>query len=255
MLAYESLPDERKEYIKAKLKSAGKVIASDLSLELEVSIHTIRRDLAELVEIGLCKRVYGGALSLVTQTQAFTERTTLASDRKLSLAMASQALVQEGQCLFIDAGSTNLAIANELSPELEITVVTNSPLIAAALMERRKFKVIVLGGVVNTDVGGVVGLSAISQVNDFTFDLAFLGACAIDVGHGVTAVNYDDATFKRLVSSRANRVAVALLNEKINSVAPFKVTETEQLDVLILEKSAPPASVEAFTKKCSLLFG
>ena len=255
MLAYESFPDERKEYIKAKLKSAGKVIAADLSQELTVSIHTIRRDLTELAEVGLCKRVYGGALSLVTQTQTFTERAALETDRKRALALASQVLVHEGQCLFIDAGSTNLSIANELNSDLELTVVTNSPLIAAALMERRNYKVITLGGLVNTEVGGVVGLSALAQINDFTFDLAFLGACAIDVGQGVTAVNFEDATFKRLISSRASQVAVALLNEKINSVAPFKVSETEQVDVLILEKSAPSVPVEGFSKKCSLLFG
>ncbi|MBF8774060.1 DeoR/GlpR family DNA-binding transcription regulator [Pseudomonas fulva] len=255
MIADESLPDERKEYIKAKLKSAGKVIAADLCQELAVSIHTIRRDLAELAEGGLCKRVYGGALSLVTHTQMFTERTTLATDRKRALAIASQALVQKGQCLFIDAGSTNLAIANELCPELELTVVTNSPLIAAALMERRNFKVINLGGVINKDVGGVVGVSALTQIKDFTFDLVFLGACAIDPGQGLTAVDFEDATFKRLVSSRASQVAVALLSEKINSVAPFKVSEIEQVDVLILEKNAPSSSIADFSKRCSLLFG
>lgn len=255
MFSYESLPDERKQYIKEKLKKAGKVIASDLSRELQVSIHTIRRDLAELVETGLCKRVYGGALSLITQTESFTERTTLAGDRKQALAIASQSLLSNGQCIFIDAGSTNLAIAQKLSPELELTVVTNSPVIAAALMERRTYQVIALGGVVDTDVGGVVGLPALSLVNDFKFDLAFLGACAIDSAHGLTAVNYDDATFKRHVSCRASKVVVALLNEKIDSIAPFKVSDIVEIDILILEKSAPLKSIEAFARNCSVLLG
>lgn len=255
MLAYESLPDERKEYIKAKLSSAGKVIAADLSKALGVSVHTIRRDLAELTQSGLCKRVYGGALALVAQPQPFLERAALAADRKRALAIASQSLVREGQCLFIDAGSTNLAIAKELNPELALTVVTNSPLIAAVLMERRLFEVILLGGIVNPDIGGVIGSSALSQADAFSFDVAFMGACAIHEEYGVMAVNYDDAMFKRYVSGKARQVAVALLSEKLGTVATFKVSELTQVDVLILEKNAPEESIAAVSRICSVVLG
>lgn len=133
----ELLLRERKTLIQERLKANGRVLAVDLAAELNVSEDTIRRDLREMAAAGLCERVYGGALPVVPAAHStLRERVAMAPERKAALACAAAGLIKPGMTVFLDAGSTNLAIAQLIEPDLQVTVVTNTPLIAAALMEK-----------------------------------------------------------------------------------------------------------------------
>lgn len=239
MLTHEAFPGERQHLIAERLATHGRVVAGELALEFNVSEHSIRRDLAALAEAGLCKRVYGGAISLAPDRNVH-DRQTEHVERKNSLGQAAAALIKAGQHIFIDGGTTNASIASAIDHNIAISVTTNSPAIALQLEKLPLTEVILLGGRLNKASGNTLGLAAIQQLANFNFDLCFLGACAIDATKGVTAFNLDDAEFKRAAVSRSGQIVVAVINEKLSSIAHYQVASCEELTVLVVENDAPP---------------
>lgn len=242
----ETFPDERQQLIRQRLEQYGRVIAADLAVEFGVSEHSIRRDLSALALAGCCKRVYGGAILLRESEAPMAVRVLQGSSRKDSLGRAAASLLSAGQYVFIDAGSTNLAIACAIDPQLALTIATNSPLIAVELMKLPRAEVIMLGGNVSTLTGGVTGLRAVEQMRQFNFDLCFLGACAIDPDNGVTAFGLEDADFKRAVVAASGQVVVAVTNEKLSSVAHYQVAPCEEVAALVVEHDAPDERLKPF---------
>jgi DeoR/GlpR family transcriptional regulator of sugar metabolism len=247
MLTYEALPDERQRHIRLMLASKGKVFAADLAVEFAVSEHTIRRDLADLAKEGACKRVYGGAVSIPPNGGSLQHRMGRESGRKDALAVAAISLLSENQCVFLDTGSTNLAIARAIPFDLNLTVVTNSPVIASALLEKDNVTLIALGGQIDKTIGGTVGVLAVEAIQRMTFDLAYLGACAIDPQEGLTAFSLEDASFKRAVLARSGTTAIAVLKEKLLSIATYNVSSMDAIATIIVESDAPKKQTKAFT--------
>lgn len=120
----ELLLGERQTRIQDRLARTGRVIAAELAEELGVSEDTIRRDLREMASAGLCRRVYGGALQM-TPAAPFTERVGVDVERKEALARAIVPLIPVGSTVFLDAGSTNLAVARALPSDANLTVATD----------------------------------------------------------------------------------------------------------------------------------
>ncbi|WP_268801175.1 DeoR/GlpR family DNA-binding transcription regulator [Pseudomonas huanghezhanensis] len=253
--SHEAFPGERQQLISDRLALHGRVIAADLASEFGVSEHSIRRDLGALATAGLCKRVYGGAIVLPAAEGPMAVRVRQDTARKNSLGQAAASLLSAGQHLFIDAGSTNMAIACAINPELQLTITTNSPLIAVELMKLPCAEVIVLGGQVSPLAGGVIGLCAVQQLQRFNFDLCFLGACAIDPDHGVTAFGLEDAAFKRAVVEASGQVVVAVTNEKLSSVAHYQVASCEEVTALVVESAAPRERLDPFRSRIANVIG
>ncbi|PZW98089.1 DeoR family transcriptional regulator [Pseudomonas sp. 478] len=247
MLTHEAFPGERQNLIAERLATHGRVLAGDLAQEFNVSEHSIRRDLAALAEAGICKRVYGGAISVAPVRGGDHAQ----ADRKSSLGLAAAALIKSGQHIFIDGGTTNASIASAIDHNLAVSITTNSPAIALEMQKLPLADVILLGGRLHKATGSTVGLTAIQQLSNFNFDLCFLGACAIDAVKGVTAFDMDDAEFKRTVVSRSGQIVVAATNEKLSSIAHYQVASCEELGVLVVEKDAPAERLGPIQAKVS----
>jgi len=126
------LPAQRTRQILEELRQQGRVVAAELARRYAVSEDSIRRDLRELAAQGLCQRVYGGAVLPPPKERPLRERLTRDRGDKAELAARVCALLQPGQVVLLDAGSTNLAIAQQLPAALGLTVITNAPQIATA---------------------------------------------------------------------------------------------------------------------------
>ena len=126
------LSEERRDLILERLGRDGKVVAADLSAELAVSPDTVRRDLRELADAGLLRRVHGGALPAAVGARPYAVRREQAPEAKEAIARATSGLFRQGQVILLDAGTTTLEVARRLPPDLEATVITNSPPIAVA---------------------------------------------------------------------------------------------------------------------------
>jgi DeoR/GlpR family transcriptional regulator of sugar metabolism len=234
-----TLPGERQEAILDQLARRGRVLAAELAREFRTSEDTIRRDLRDMAAAGLCRRVYGGALPLSAASGTLAVREQEAPERKAALGFAAASLVEPGKVLFIDAGSTNSAIARALSPGLGVTVVTNAPGVAQELVGKPGVELILVGGRVDPRTGAALGAHAFRDAREIRVDLAFLGACAIDAEAGVAAFGSEEAEFKRLIAGQAAAVAVAVTTEKLGTAAPFFVMPVAGLAHLVVEPDAP----------------
>lgn len=237
------LPDQRQQHILGQLARDGRVLAIDLARQLGLSEDTIRRDLRELAAAGLCRRVYGGALPRSPASGTLVEREGEQSARKAALGRAAATLVetlmQRGGVLFLDAGSTNMAIARALPPGLGISIVTNAPPIAAALATIDDTELVMIGGRIDRRLGAALGARALRDIEDIRFDVAIIGACAIDLAVGLAAFDFEDAGFKRVAARSASIVIAAVTNEKLNTTAPFGIIPMARLTHLVIEADAP----------------
>ncbi len=140
------LKEERQQQILGYLQTHGRVLAGELSKQLGVSVDTIRRDLRELSESGKMQRVHGGALPRSPVAGTYQERAQQWPETKAAIARAALRLIHDGQVILLDGGTTTLQVAQRLPLELRATLVTNSPLIAAALADHPCSEVILIGG-------------------------------------------------------------------------------------------------------------
>jgi DeoR/GlpR family transcriptional regulator of sugar metabolism len=234
-----AVPAERQRRILARLTRDGQVNASVLAKEFSTSEDTIRRDLRDLATQGLCQRVYGGAILLSEASAPIAVRVAQAHLRKDALGQQMARLLRDGQFVFIDAGSTNLAFARSIPSGLKLTVATHSPSIAACLVGKPGIDLIVVGGSIHPSVGAALGGRAVQEISGMRPDLLVLGACSLNAEQGIGAFDFEDAHLKSVMIERAGSVAIALLNEKFPSASPHAVAPIESLSDVVVEVDAP----------------
>lgn len=231
----DTLPRERQDRIVERLHKHGRVIAADLAVEFRVSEDSIRRDLRDLAARGLCKRVYGGAL-LVTREASLAERRGEQVERKRALAAVAAGLVSRKQILFIDVGSTNLALAAALPDHRELTVVTNAPEIALAVLDRPGFEVIFIGGRVHPRLGGAIGTAALRQIQGIRADLCFPGVCAADAQTGLWTYDADEAELKRGMIEASGETVLIATRDKLLRAATHHTAPASSIGHLVTDK-------------------
>jgi DeoR/GlpR family transcriptional regulator of sugar metabolism len=245
-------PLARRDVILGRLVQGQSVVAAELALEFEVSEDAIRRDLRALAAEGRCRRVYGGALPLMKSTAPMAARMEEARDRKQALAGKAASLIKPGEFVFLDSGSTNLALVSCL-PE-DLTIATNSIDIAAAALRRSDLRVIMIGGAVNSSVGGCVDAPATLSLMQMNIDLGVLGACAVSPSAGVGAYDLSDAAFKRAVVAASQKRIVLVTSEKFGARAPHRVAELKDIDAFVVEHDVPQGALDALAAAgCSLM--
>ena len=240
-----SLPLSRRDIIEARLTEGRQIVAASLAVEFNVSEDAVRRDLRALAADGKCRRVYGGALPLLTPSRPISARIGQASDRKQALARAAAGMIEPGAFVFLDSGSTNLAMVDLLPKNSELTISTNSIDIAAAVMKRGNFELILIGGAVNPLVGGSVDAAAVAAIENMNIDRCFVGACAVSAKNGISVYEHADAIFKRMLIKRSTiRIAMAT-SEKFHEQAPHRIGDAADIDWLIVEDDLPDDDEEA----------
>ena len=244
-----SLPADRERRILNRLSRDGQVNATALAEEFSTSEDTIRRDLRELAARGLCQRVYGGAVVISPASTPITVRAGESNDRKEALGRTLATLLRPKQFVYIDAGSTNLSFARVLSHDLPLTIATHDPAIAACVMGKSAIKLLLIGGSVNREVGAALGGRAMREVAGMRPDLLVLGLCSIHANEGVGAFDAEDAEMKRTLIQTAGSVAVAVLNEKLESVAAHKVSEIDSIADVVVEADASASAMRALSEK------
>jgi DeoR/GlpR family transcriptional regulator of sugar metabolism len=238
-------PLSRRDAIAGRLAEGQTVVVARLAAEFEVSEDAIRRDLRALAAESKCRRVYGGALPLSPGLLPIASRIEQAWDRKLALAHAAVSTIECGEFLFLDSGSTNLALVPLLPADHGLTVATNSVDIAAALLGRGDIPLIVVGGLVDTTVGGSVDASAIASLAQMNIDRCFVGACSISPAAGIGGFVHADALFKRSLLQRS-RVRVALVTaDKFNERAPYRIGGPADLETVVVENDMPSEDWES----------
>lgn len=230
---------ERIELIKQELAMRGRVMAGEQAARFGVSEDTVRRDLRELAKAGLCRRVYGGALAPAPDGGPLAARERQDGEAKARLARRAVGFLAPRQTVFIDAGSSNIAIARAIPADMELTIATNAPAVAAALDDRPSVRTIVLGGRLDRDKGACVGGSTVQMIDQIRADLFFLGTCGIHAAHGATAFDPEETEVKRAMARNSGTLVAAVTSAKLDTVAPFRIAPMQAFAHLVVEADAP----------------
>jgi DeoR/GlpR family transcriptional regulator of sugar metabolism len=233
------LTRERKAYILDVLRRDRRVIAKAVSQELGLSEDTIRRDLRELASEGLLQRVHGGALPASPAMANLVVRRQVSSEGKAAIGRAAARLIQPGQLVMLDGGTTAVELIRHLAGDLRATVVTHSPTVAVALADHAGIEVELIGGRLFKHSMVAVGAVAAEAIGRVRADIYFMGVTGIHPELGLTTGDREEASIKRTLSQHAAETVVLASREKLGAVSPFQVMKLDEIDMIVVESGLP----------------
>jgi DeoR family transcriptional regulator of aga operon len=241
------LIEERRQHVLSRIAAEGRVLVSDLSETLGISRITIRKDLENLETQGLLQRTHGGALALrngVFFDPSIKEKEQQQLREKQQIAVAATRLVQEGQCVLLDSGTTTTAVARALRAFSRLTVVTNAVNIAAELANT-DFEVILTGGTLRKNSLSLVGPLAEDPLREIHADILFLGVDGLDSKIGITTPNVQEARVNRMMVQAAQKVVAVCDWTKFKRRSLALIVPPTEIDTVICDAQAPSDEVEA----------
>ncbi|WP_396931805.1 DeoR/GlpR family DNA-binding transcription regulator [Mycolicibacterium sp.] len=243
------LPVARQEAIVAAVSSGQVISTDDLVQRLGVSAETVRRDLALLEERGVIRRVHGGAAA-VDQRRAmepsYTERSVIRHQAKAQLAKVAVGLLENGQTVVLDIGTTAVAVAQAIPRGFTGTVITPSLPVAVELADRPGIEVLLAGGRVRAGDLACSNAHTKAFFADVYPDIALLGSGGVDARAGLTDFHLDEIDVRRTIIANSARSYILADSSKLGQVAPHRVCDLSAVDGLITDQSTDAAVAAAF---------
>jgi DeoR family transcriptional regulator, fructose operon transcriptional repressor len=249
------LSPERERLIFDALAGGAKTIF-ELSETLEVSEATIRRDLLSLESQGRIRRVHGGAeLLKFPQTEpVFTEKASINRSEKEAIARLALDYIDDADTIFIDGGSTALELAKHLGEKKDLTVVTNSIMAAAELMES-VHHLIIVGGEFRSLSRTLVGPLTAQTLNALKIGKAFLGTIGFDTEDGLSTTDPNEAFTKELVMRRSDKVFVLADSSKFTTSSLVLSGTLDDIDMVITDSKISQKALKALkARKIEVVF-
>jgi DeoR/GlpR family transcriptional regulator of sugar metabolism len=240
------IAQERRQRIFEELEASGIVAVRDLARKFDVSAMTVARDLQELEQQGLIRRVHGGAISVrgASYEPPFIARETQHAEEKRRIAARAVDLVQDGDSLILDVGTTVLEIARALKGRRNLTVLISNLRAALELASQPAIQVIVVGGKLRASELSMVGHLAEQTLRGFQVDKAFIGVGGIAPQHGLTEFSFEEAGAKRAMLERARQRIVVADHTKFGKVMLTTVAPLSSVDTIITGAEADPQIVQ-----------
>jgi DeoR family fructose operon transcriptional repressor len=227
----------RQSAILGTLRTRGQVRAIKMAEELGVTHETIRKDLLILESHGLLRRVHGGAVPVESLSfePAIGARTSMADEKQRIAAAAAEFLPATGAIL-LDSGTTTEAFAAQLPPASSLVAITNALPIALALMTHPHLTVHLLGGRIRAATLATVDSWALRDLGEVQADVAFVGANAFSVEHGLSTPDSAEAALKQAMVHAARLTVLLADHTKFGRDAVFKYADLDAVDVLVTDE-------------------
>lgn len=239
----------RMEKISRIVMERRAVRVNELSGDLGVSPATVRRDLVDMERRGDIVRVHGGAIcaeSLLDEP-VFDDKASIAADAKQAIAEAARRFVKPKDSIFLDGGSTVLALARLLIDMRRLTVVTNSLRVAGTFAAKGP-RTIVVGGELRRLSQTFVGPLAHPLIEQLHVDTAFMGTIGLSIEQGMTTTDPREAQTKSLVVAHAGKVILLADSTKLGRVSFVRSGVPDDIDVLITDHGAPAGTIKKIRK-------
>lgn len=241
----------RRERMLAEIREREYVRVGELSARFGVSEMTVRGDLDSLAARGQVHRVRGGAIprSLARQEQPFEDSVSRFAAEKVAIGQAAAALLEDGETVLIDVGTTAAATARAIAGRTELVdvVVFTNGLKTALELEAAspRVTVVVLGGTLRPRQHSLVDPLATLILEQISVKTVLLGCNGVDVAGGVTNINLPEAEIKKRMLSVADRRIVVADGSKLGRVEVARLCGIDDIDMVITGSSADPAVVDA----------
>lgn len=248
-----SLPDlaaRRRQRLAALVEARGAARLEELSAALGVSPATVRRDLNAISAAGRVRRVHGGAVVAHARADEppFEDKAGAAALEKERIAAAALKLLSATDTLYLDSGSTVLALARLLHGWDRLTVVTNSLPVASELAGRGP-RVIVLGGELRATSRAIVGPLTQHLLDELHVDRALMGTYGLSLEAGLTTTDPAEAFTKRLAMRRADEVIVLADSTKLGTSSFVAAGSMRDVDVLVTDAGFDTRAVRALARQ------
>ena len=248
------IPVERRQIILEMVAEKGIVSIAELTDRMNVSHMTIRRDLQKLEQQGAVVLVSGGVqspgrwhLHPYRHEPSHQVKTALAMTQKAAIGKLAASLVQPGRCIYLDAGTTTLAIAQHLIHMEPLTVVTNDFVIADYLLDNSNCTIIHTGGAVCRENRSCVGEAAATMLRSLMIDQAFISASSWSV-RGISTPAEDKVTVKRAIASASRQRVLVCDATKYGQVATWLALPLSEFDQIITDDGLPESASRALAK-------
>ncbi|EHL0182699.1 DeoR/GlpR transcriptional regulator [Escherichia coli] len=251
------IPVERRQIILEMVAEKGIVSIAELTDRMNVSHMTIRRDLQKLEQQGAVVLVSGGVQSPgrvahepshQAHEPSHQVKTALAMTQKAAIGKLAASLVQPGSCIYLDAGTTTLAIAQHLIHMESLTVVTNDFVIANYLLDNSNCTIIHTGGAVCRENRSCVGEAAATMLRSLMIDQAFISASSWSV-RGISTPAEDKVTVKRAIASASRQRVLVCDATKYGQVATWLALPLSEFDQIITDDGLPESASRALAKQ------
>ena len=240
------LSEERKQQIMDELNQTGKVTVMALSESFSVSTETVRRDLTQLENEGVLKKVYGGAVKVAHPSgePPFLSREQVRQAEKKRIGEKAAAFIADGDTILIDVGTTTVEFVKSIENKENITILTNSIPVAEVLMDalnKQKFtgNIVFLGGQINAKQQSTSGKFTEAMLEHFHIDKVFLSVGGVSLKSGVSDYDLNESLISQAMISVSNEVIVLADHSKIGVNAFCKIASLDAIDVIITDQSLP----------------
>lgn len=221
-------------------RQQGRVVVDDLAVRFGVTPQTIRKDLNDLCDRRLLKRVHGGAvLASGVENLRYDARRVLAAEEKARIGRHAASLIPDDCSLFINIGTTTEEVARALVNHRDLMAITNNINVATILHQVPQIETIVVGGVLRHSDGGIVGESATDFINQFKVDYAVIGASAIEEDGALLDYDYREVRVSQAIIANARTVVLVADHMKFGRNAPVRIGHISQIDILVTDVEPP----------------
>lgn len=238
------LQEERFLRIRSLLATFSRVSVERIATDLDVSRETVRRDLVQLEELGELRRVHGGAVALDAAPEPpMAVRLAARQKEKRAIAKAAVALLRPGQTLFLDTGSTNAILAEELASLSGMVFITNSLTIAlklAQLQEGRDAgnRTLLLGGEIDAKTQATHGADTVHEIHRLRADVALLSPVGLHARQGAMSFEHHEAAIARAMAAQAQQVVILADHSKIGQTSRVAYARPADIDIVITDAKA-----------------
>jgi DeoR/GlpR family transcriptional regulator of sugar metabolism len=234
--------EERQQKIVEHINQKGRVTVEDLSGFFNVTQMTIRRDLFALEKQGVLYRAHGGAIKREKRSTAWQMSTLLTrlcqnEEEKDRIALCVSQMIQDGESIMIDGGSTTTKVAQRLTGKRNLLIVTNALTIGELLLELDDSKVILTGGELFKETNSLIGNATEAAISNYRTDKAIIGVSGLVPGEGFFSAIPQEAEIKNRMLQNAQKKIVAADSSKIGTRAFYFFCDFTKVDTLVTDRN------------------
>jgi DeoR family fructose operon transcriptional repressor len=241
------IAEKRRQEILHLIEEQGSIRISNLGKRFDVTDMTIRRDIDYLSDLGLVKRVHGGAVSdegKINLATTFLKRNQEYKPEKERIGKRAQEFVEEGLTLIIDGGSTNEVFARHLDPHKKLKIITHALNIAWIVSENENHALLVPGGILNRLTMTFTGREVERMYEEINADILFLSASGLSLENGLTDPQWLDTSIKKAMIKSSRKVVLLIDSHKFGLVSSRTFAMPQEVHMVITDKSLQHVFVE-----------
>ncbi|MEQ6354253.1 DeoR/GlpR family DNA-binding transcription regulator [Lysinibacillus sp. M3] len=239
---------ERQQHILQFVRKHKVVKLVTLTKEFNVSMETIRRDIHQLVQDKKMEKFYGGVKYMEPAEGLMDNRFHEQLPEKIAIAKACASLVQDGECIFLDSGTTTYQMTPFLLEKEKLTVITNSLPVAFDLIGSN-IEVIIIGGKVRHSEKSVTSNDFLFRFDHLNINKAFICASGVSIEKGISDFNLEEAITRKQIINISQTVYVAADSSKFDKDVAIQVCPADAVNMIITDRGLSKETINHFTDK------